>query len=153
VRVCAESARLKVPWNVQMRGEFVSAETKWFTRFGDDSVVYLQILRGLARSGVAAIIDSDPRELYHREARLSMGKYYENWKAELREKNAPFPETRAKDAAPTPNTREQSSRRKGVPRQPHLLDRKNTRCHLTSPFYPLEVLILSIYMILAMMAA
>jgi len=97
-----------------MRGEFVSAETKWFRKRGNNRVVYLHILRELALSGVAAIIDSDPRGLYQRGDRLSMGKYYENWKAELKEKNPPFAETRAKDAAPTPNTGEQSSR-KSVP--------------------------------------
>jgi len=52
-RVCAETARLKVVWNVQMRGEFVCAETKWFRKRGDDSVVYLHILRELARIGMA----------------------------------------------------------------------------------------------------
>ena len=97
-----------------MRGEFVSAETKWFRKRGNNRVVYLHILRELALSGVAAIIDSDPRGLYQRGDRLSMGKYYENWKAELKEKNPPFAETRAKDAAPTPNTGEQSCR-KSVP--------------------------------------
>jgi len=76
-----------------MRGGFVCAETKELRKRGRSGNAYVQILRGLARSGLTAIIDSDPREGYHGKDRLSMGKYYENWKAELRE-NTPFAEPR-----------------------------------------------------------
>ena len=98
-----------------MRGGFVCAETKELRKRGRSGNADVQILRELARIGVARDIDDDPRGIYHSEGRLSMGKYYENWKAELREKNPPFAETRAIDAAPTPNTGEQSGSRKGVP--------------------------------------
>ena len=54
---------LKSPWNMQIRGSFVCAERKGFRKGGFRVVAYVQILRELARSGVAAIIANDPREV------------------------------------------------------------------------------------------
>ena len=53
-------------WNVQIRGRFVCAETKGLGKWDFAGVVQVHILRELARIGVAAVINSDPRGLYHK---------------------------------------------------------------------------------------
>jgi len=75
--VCAHVQKrrdLKSLWNVQIRGSFICAERKGFRKGGFRVVAYVQILRELARIGVAAIIADDPRGLYHGRGRLSRSK-------------------------------------------------------------------------------
>ena len=82
MHVSAETAGLEVQWNVRIRRNFVCAEIKWFRKREFCESAYVQILRELARNGLAAIIDNDPRGLYHGRGRLSIGKYYGKWKIE-----------------------------------------------------------------------
>jgi len=72
-----------------MRGGFVTAHSKRVRKRDDDKIAEVHILRGLARIGVAAIIDNEPRGVYPNIDNLSMIKLYENWKAKQREKNPP----------------------------------------------------------------
>ena len=75
VRAYVQKLRdLKWLWNVQMRGVNASAESKGLKKCGRGGIVYLHILRGLARIGAARVIDNDSRELYHSPGRLSTGK-------------------------------------------------------------------------------